>query len=58
MKMNTLFQNNKAKIFMHNLAYEEWLREFISPPSDNELNQMESDLNSANNSSYNPIMSA
>ncbi len=58
MKMNTLFQSNKAKIFMHNLAYEEWLREFIKQPNNEELNQMENDLNSANNISYNPIMSA
>ena len=43
---------------MHNLAYEEWLREFIRQPNNEELNQMEKDLNSANNISYNPIMSA
>lgn len=60
MKTNTLFQTNKLKDFKVNLAYEEWLREFISPPCDNELNCMENDLkiSRANNSSYNPILGA
>lgn len=58
MKTNTLFQTNKLKDFKVNLAYEEWLREFIRQPNNDELNQMENDFNSINNISYNPIIGA
>jgi hypothetical protein len=58
MKTNTLFQTNKLKDFKVNLAYEEWLREFIRQPNNKELNQMENNFNSVNNISYNPIQGA
>ena len=44
------------KLFKRDLTYELWLKNFIKPLSNNELNQMEKD--SINNSSYNPIQGA
>jgi hypothetical protein len=58
MKRNISFINNKAKYFKINVAYEQWLREFVRQPNNGELESMEEDLISANNSFYNPIIGA
>ncbi len=58
MKYKNFISKQNHRKFKRNLDYEEWLMKFISQPSDNELNQMENDLNSANNISYNPIQGA
>ena len=42
---------------MDNLAYEEWLREFIRQPNNDELNQMEKEFR-VNNINYNPLKGA
>ena len=47
-----------TKLFKRDLSYEQWLKDFIKSLNSNELNQMEKDLNSANNISYNPIQGA
>ncbi len=55
MKINNIIQTN----FKINVAYEQWLSNFVSAPNINELNQMEKDLNSiANNPNYHPIQGA
>ena len=56
MKYKDFISKQNHYRFKRNLYYEEWLMKFISPPNDNELNQMEKD--SINNSSYNPIIGA
>ena len=56
MKYKDFISKQKERKFKKDLNYEEWLMKFISPPNDNELNQMEQD--SINNSSYNPIQGA
>jgi hypothetical protein len=58
MKRNISFINNKVKDFKINVAYEQWLREFVRQPNNSELESMEEDLISANNGSYNPLMEA
>ena len=58
MKYKDFISKQNHRRFKKDLNYEEWLMKFISPPRDKELNQMENDLNSANNISYNPIQGA
>ena len=56
MKYKDFISKQKEQKFKRDLNYEEWLMKFISPPSENDLNQMEKE--SINNSSYNPIIGA
>lgn len=56
MKYKDFISKHKERKFKRDLDYEEWLMKFISPPSENDLNQMEKE--SINNSSYNPIIGA
>ena len=54
-------QTNKIQenAFKLDLAYEEWLREFMNAPNENELNQMESNLKiPLNNSHFEPLKGA
>jgi hypothetical protein len=41
MKMNTFSQKQKEDDFSHNLSYEEWLRDNLGDPTNNDINQME-----------------
>lgn len=53
------FVNKKP--FKRDLTYEVWLKNFIKPLSNSELNQMEKDFNnfaSVNNSSFQPLQGA
>ena len=56
--MKSLLQ--KQSNFKIDLAYQEWLKEFVSKPSEHELNQMEKDLRFtlANNINYQPLQGA
>lgn len=57
MRYNDFISKQNHHKFKRNLDYEEWLMKFISPPNNDELNQMEND-SSVNNISYNPIIGA
>ncbi len=51
----------KNSNFKRNSDYENWLKEFLKPLSNDELNQMEKELsnfNSANNSNFQPLKGA
>jgi hypothetical protein len=41
MKMNNCQTNQQAKEFEQNLSYEEWLRDNLAEPTNNDLNRME-----------------
>lgn len=56
MKYKDFIDKQKQRKFKRDLDYEDWLRKFISQPTENELNQMQKD--SVNNISYNPILGA
>ena len=58
MKYKDFISKQNYRRFKKDLNYEEWLMKFISQPSDNELEFMEKDFNSANNISYSPIIGA
>jgi hypothetical protein len=49
------------KPFKRDLTYEVWLKNFIKPLSNSELNQMEKEFNnfaSVNNSNFQPLQGA
>ena len=61
MKVNALKIINNTRKFKINPAYEAWLREFITNPNNDELNQMEKELTnfpSVNNLNYQPLKGA
>lgn len=59
MKVKNLISTLKEKAFKMDLAYEEWLRDFINAPNENELDQMEEELKtSTNNPNYQPSKGA
>lgn len=58
MKVKNLISKLNHKNMKMNLAYEEWLNQFLKEPSELELNQMENDLISSNNPDYNPLKGA
>lgn len=41
MKMNNYQTTQQLKEFEQNLSYEEWLRDNLAEPTNNDLNQME-----------------
>jgi len=41
MKMNNYQTTQQAKEFEQNLSYEEWLRDNLAEPTNNDLNRME-----------------
>ena len=46
----------KDKTFKIDLTYEKWLKDFVKPLTNNELNQMKKE--SANNPNYQPLQGA
>ena len=49
------------KLFKKDLAYEDWLNNFIKPLNNNELNQMGKEFSnfiSANNTNFHPLKGA
>lgn len=56
MKVKNLISTLKEKAFKMDLAYEEWLRDFINAPNEKELDKMEEDFKtSTNNPNYQPV---